>query len=277
MPLRQFLRRLSPFHKSSRLPPGVQDVSESAPASERENDEISITVNSSNGAATTRNVLKFSLSTLSAISANVPFGSVLSAVIEPLLTIVGRIEQTSSNAQGLIELAARIELLSPVVSKMAENPRDSGIVERLRRELQSITTDLQAARLHGKLNQFFNSDDNTSSLQKHNIILAQLIADSTMVTVHEVLKEIQQQSKFQFELGNITGGLGGAGGSGLRIGGQGGDGEGPKVNLDAECRWKMGDISGGTGGPGGDGVEVGGQGGVGRGPVVSMLNRKVVL
>ncbi|KAJ7717545.1 hypothetical protein B0H16DRAFT_436717 [Mycena metata] len=285
--LRQVLRRLSPFHKSpSRPPPRVDGVSESAATSERENEEeIPITVNSSNGAATTRNVLKFSLSTLSTISANIPFGSGLSAVIEPLLTIVDRIEQMSSNAQGLVELAARIELLAPVVSEMAENPGGSKIIERLQRELESITTDLEAARTHGKLNQFFNSDDNSSSLQKHNMTLAQLIADSTMVTVHEVLKSVQefQQSRFEFdteptfELGDITGGFGGAGSSGLRIGGQGGDGEGPTIDMDPEYRWKMGDVSGGTGGPGGDGAEIGGQGGVGRGPIISISRRKLAL
>ncbi|KAJ7717543.1 hypothetical protein B0H16DRAFT_1610693 [Mycena metata] len=263
-------------------PRRAHGVSESAPTSERENDEISITVNNSDGAATTRNVLKFSLETLSTISANIPFSSGLSAVIEPLLTIVDHIKQTSSNAQGLIELAARIELLTPVILEMAENPRGSEVIERLQRELESITTDLEAAWSQGELNQFFNSDDNTSSLQTHNMTLAQLIADSTMVTVREVLNSVQesQRSKFQFnsdamaptfELGDITGGVGGAGSSGGRIGGQGGDGEGPKVDMDPQHRWKMGDVSGGTGGHGGHGMEVGGQGGVGRGPVITYI------
>jgi hypothetical protein len=41
---------------------------------------------------TGRNVLKFALSTLSSVSSNIPFGSVLSSVIDPLLNIINRIE-----------------------------------------------------------------------------------------------------------------------------------------------------------------------------------------
>ncbi|KAJ7715184.1 hypothetical protein B0H16DRAFT_509695 [Mycena metata] len=167
---------------------------------------------------------------------------------------------------------------------MGENLCGEKVINGLQRELQSITNDLEAAKSRGKLNQFFNSVDNTSSLQKHNAILAQLIADATLLTVHEVLKFVHdiERTKFQldvlstFEFGDITGGTGGPGCSGERIGGKGGVGEGPKIDMDSEYQWKLGNISGGTGGPGGHGGEVGGEGGVGRGPVISISRRNIL-
>ncbi|KAJ7030157.1 hypothetical protein C8F04DRAFT_1236718 [Mycena alexandri] len=89
-------------------------------------------------------------------------------------------------------MAARIELLTPIVTAMMGNTRERKVVEGFQRELQSITEDLQAARLQGRLNQFFNSADHSSSLEKHNATLAQLIADSTLVTVNEVLQYIHE-------------------------------------------------------------------------------------
>jgi transcriptional regulator len=41
---------------------------------------------------TGRNALKFALKTLSSVSSNIPFGSVLSSVIDPLFDIADRIE-----------------------------------------------------------------------------------------------------------------------------------------------------------------------------------------
>jgi hypothetical protein len=43
-----------------------------------------------------------------------------------------------------------------------------------------MTKDLEVARSRGKLNQFFNSVDNASSIEQHNMALAQMIADSTV-------------------------------------------------------------------------------------------------
>ncbi|KAJ7113618.1 hypothetical protein C8R44DRAFT_741200 [Mycena epipterygia] len=107
--------------------------------------------------------------------------------------IIDRIEQTSANKQGLDESAARIQLLTPIVSEMVTNkPREGKrIVEGLERELESITEDLEAASQRGTLDQFFNSAENTSSLAKHSMILAQMVADSTLITVHEVLNTLQ--------------------------------------------------------------------------------------
>ncbi|KAF8200569.1 hypothetical protein K438DRAFT_1966033 [Mycena galopus ATCC 62051] len=142
---------------------------------------------------TGRNVLKFALSTLSSVSCNMPFDSVLSSVIDPLLDIVNRIEQTAINTQGLVELAARIELLSPLVSELARDRPQQGrvIVEALQRELQTMTKELDDAHSQGKLEEFFNHTENASTLAKHNNHLAQMIADATPATVHEVLQSLQ--------------------------------------------------------------------------------------
>jgi hypothetical protein len=73
-----------------------------------------------------------------------------------------------------------------------------------------MTQDLKDASSKGKLNQFFNSADNASALERHNMALAKLIADSTvrlnslsaflgmifhsvskLVTVNEVLSSLR--------------------------------------------------------------------------------------
>ncbi|KAJ7166626.1 hypothetical protein C8R46DRAFT_1094929 [Mycena filopes] len=251
-------------------PPCVSDPSCSVPAQGR--------VNSFN-TTSARNAVKFALQTLSIASSNIPLGSVVSAAIEPLLAVINRVEQTSANAHGIIELAARIELLVPIVTKMAETerrgvltPKSAGqsrsIVKLFQQELKTITKDLEAASRQGKLNQFFNSAQNSFALQKHNTILANLIADSTLLSVQEVLEKIEAlaQSKLHPEppssigLGEITGGLGG------------GEGQGPELQfrLSPQVFWTARSISGGVGGAGGSGTEVGGEGGIGRGPVITI-------
>jgi hypothetical protein len=73
-----------------------------------------------------------------------------------------------------------------------------------------MTQDLKDASSKGKLNQFFNSADNASALERHNMALAKLIADSTvrlnsqcvtwvffdsvskLVTVNEVLRSLRK-------------------------------------------------------------------------------------
>ncbi|KAJ7097439.1 hypothetical protein C8R44DRAFT_812238 [Mycena epipterygia] len=221
------------------------------------------------------NALKLALTTLSSVSS-------ISSIIDPLLAIAGRIEQTATNKKGLVELAARIELLSSIVSEMVRtNPRQGQrVIQALKGELQSITEDLDAASSRGKLDQFFNSTDNASSLTKHNTILAQMIADSTLVTVHEVLKTIQDlehskmlqsapliETEGRIELGDIRGGLGATGSSDV-IGGEGCEGEGPQLELTVDEIRKISNISGGTGGTGGKGDEIGGKGGTGKAPVI---------
>ncbi|KAJ6511825.1 hypothetical protein DFH09DRAFT_1197621 [Mycena vulgaris] len=221
---------------------------------------------------TARNALILALTTLSYVSSNIPFASILSSVIDPLLDITNRIDQVSTNERGLLELTARIKLLTPIVSEITgDTPEGStGIVKALKQELELITKDLTEANSQGKLARFFNSTDNASSIASHNTKLAQIIADSTFVGVQEVLKSLRKVEQSQLvEMGDIAGGFGGMGGSGY-IGGDGGEGEGPNLlDFHAADRMKFGDISGGTGGTGGAGVWVGGKGGTGKAPVFS--------
>ncbi|KAJ7254486.1 hypothetical protein C8J57DRAFT_1347039 [Mycena rebaudengoi] len=226
---------------------------------------------------TGRNALKFALNTLSSVSSNIPFGSVLSSVIDPLLDIADRIEQTSANAQGLAELAARIELISPLVSEMARNRLQQGrvIVEALCRELQSMTKELDDSHSQGKLERFFNGPNNTSSLAKHNNHLAQMIADATLATIHEVLQSLQglelrleaMPEKDENSGTELFGGTGGKGGSGGHTGGEGGLGEAAQLAIENVDRFRR--IHGGTGGEGGPGDMIGGRGGTGQGPKFS--------
>ncbi|KAJ7776512.1 hypothetical protein DFH07DRAFT_766708 [Mycena maculata] len=220
---------------------------------------------------TGRNVLKFALKTLSSVSSNIPFGSVLSSVIDPLLDIADRIEQTSANTQGLVELAARIELLSPLVSEMARDKPQQGrlIVEALQRELQSMTKDLNDAHSQGKIDQFFNCTDNASSLAKHNNHLAQMIADATQSprkrkTAARSSSARPHASPCNGDPNICTGGTGGKGGKGGQTGGEGGLGEAAQLAIENVDRFHR--IRGGTGGEGGGGDVIGGRGGTGQGP-----------
>ncbi|KAJ7352674.1 hypothetical protein DFH08DRAFT_934969 [Mycena albidolilacea] len=232
---------------------------------------------------TASNVLDFALRTLSRITSGIPLGGALSGIIESLLEITGRIDQTSVNAQGLVQLAARIERITPIVDDMARtNPvKGQTIVQELQRELASMTQELKDAGSKGELNQFFNSADNASALERHNTALAELIADFTLVTVDEVLRSLRgiERSKLQespspeptIVLGDLKGELGSPGDYAC-IGGKGGEGEGPHLEMDPDERYRIGNISGGTGGNGGNGIEVGGKGGTGKGPTI-MLRR----
>ncbi|KAJ7166595.1 hypothetical protein C8R46DRAFT_1219004 [Mycena filopes] len=230
-----------------------------------------------------RDVLSFALTTLSAVSANSPLlGGILSSVIDSLLTITKRIEHTSANTKSFLEFATRIDLITPIITRLAQDEPERGrkVVEALQRELKSITNDLEAASAQGRLNDFLS--ENSSSLMKHNMALTQIIADSTFATVQDVLASLHDLEHTKFkqlpseekptELAAITGGFGGAGGPG-RMGGEGGEGCGPELDIDPDERLKVGNISGGQGGTGGIGQEVGGKGGIGRGPVINVSRR----
>ncbi|KAF7377894.1 hypothetical protein MSAN_00213100 [Mycena sanguinolenta] len=266
-----FSQRKSPIDSiTSKKDVPASDLLERAEPTERNIEDPYISETPHTG----RNVLKFSLKTLSSVSSNIPFGSVLSSVIDPLLDIVGRIEQTSVNNQGLIELAARIERLSPLVSEMASDKLQQGrlIVEALERELQSMTRDLDDARSQGQIDQFFNGTDNASFLTKHNNHLTQIIADATLATTHDVLRSVQDlESRLSAESEKsedggmeLSGGTGGKGGQGGHIGGEGGLGEAAQLTIESAAHFRR--IRGGTGGEGGAGDMIGGRGGTGQGP-----------
>ncbi|KAF7346463.1 hypothetical protein MSAN_01874300 [Mycena sanguinolenta] len=269
--LRRFsLRKLHIVPRSpSTKPPDGHDDSERTITKEPQ----------SQTAQTAANVLVFSLRTLSGISSNIPMVGGLSGIIDTLLNIVGQVQQTSANEQSLAQLAARIERLTPIVTQMTEDDplKGQGIVENLQRELASMTQQLKVAKTRGKLDQFFNSADNSSILQLHNEALDQMIADSTFLTVHEVAKSLREleSSKLQQPYPDITGGTGGDGGPG-HTGGEGGEGGGPELDMDPDERVQIRKISGGTGGTGGVGVAVGGKGGAGRGPVINLRRIRVL-
>ncbi|KAJ6511816.1 hypothetical protein DFH09DRAFT_1197610 [Mycena vulgaris] len=200
------------------------------------------------GSTNARDTLQLALKTLSSVSSNIPFGSILIAVIDPLLAIMGHIEEAWADARGFTVVAEQIELVTPIISEMAvDNPEQGRVlIDALKLELQSITKDLKAARSQDRL-ELLNSTDPSSSLGKHKLALAQMIHAG------------------QTDMGDIAGRLGAAGVSGLDIGGEGGEGNGPKVEISCQT----GNISGGTGGTGGTG-KVGGKGGTGKAPVLKL-------
>ncbi|KAJ7449983.1 hypothetical protein B0H11DRAFT_2077887 [Mycena galericulata] len=220
---------------------------------------------------TARNVLEISLQTLGAISSDISLGQSLSSVIDPVLAVMTRIEPTSDNAQGFVELAARIKLLTPIISEMgtrrspspidvASTPNDSPdghetpskgqfVLEALRQEFESMTKDLNAAKSRGMLEGFFDSADNAACLTKHNTNLTQIIAMATLVEVEEVSQTFKNlESKLgehgneaQIQIQDVTGE----------------DSIQPRTDLNFD--------PGGVGAPGSSG-NVGGEGGEGVGP-----------
>ncbi|KAJ7266818.1 hypothetical protein C8J57DRAFT_1329109 [Mycena rebaudengoi] len=293
----QFFRRLKgPWRKESRHNPVDERPSQtSEDIVPGEEDSLGHDASSTGGSSLTHspdpphtacNALIFSLTTLSGIARTIPCAAVLSSVINPLLAIADRIEQTAANKKGLVELAIRLDLLTPILSKTATKDESLGtdVVEAVKRELESIKQDLDDADSRGKLSRFFSSPSNSSSLEKHNATLTQLIANSTLVTVHEVLQTVHDlesrllqmppslDTEGIVEMEDMAGGVGDMGDD-ARIGGQGGDGEGPQLEIAPENNWKIGSISGGAGGPGGKGIEIGGKGGTGKAPVISSLRR----
>ncbi|KAJ6476315.1 hypothetical protein C8R45DRAFT_376697 [Mycena sanguinolenta] len=220
------------------------------------------------------NALQAALHALSSAASTSSVHPNLIPTINNLIAVTKRVEETTTSAKDLVELAARIELLIPIVSQIGGKNSNEGqsFITDLQRELQALTKDLQDAYSQGQLDQFFN----TSHIEKHNKSLTRMVADFTLVTVHEVLREVERlktskllTSRTRNVRGDVTGGLGGAGSS-ARIGGQGGEGGGPQLNVDPAHRLQIGNVSGGIGGTGGVVVEVGGKGGTGKGPVIRL-------
>ncbi|KAJ7352690.1 hypothetical protein DFH08DRAFT_92868 [Mycena albidolilacea] len=211
------------------------------------------------------------LSRLQELGSSVPAGP--DPIIPNLSTVAKLIQQTPANVQGLEELA----VLLAAITKMAQNNTDKGhpFFKNLNWELQSLAGNLEAAWSQGRLNDFFNTAHNNSSY----MALVQLIADSALVTADEFIKSIREAERQKLHcsslygapivLGDVTGGFGGTGGT-ARIGGEGGEADGPQLDMDLDERYRIGNISGGIGGTGGIGIEVGGKGGAGKGPVICM-------
>ncbi|KAF7373297.1 hypothetical protein MSAN_00538900 [Mycena sanguinolenta] len=186
------------------------------------------------------------VSSLSTLSGSIPMVGALGGIMDAPLGAVGQVQQTPANEQSFAQLAARIERLTPMVTENDSEQRKD-IVEKLQKELASMTEQLNAARDEVELDQFFNS-----ILQNHNIALDQMIADST------------QQPRPE-----ITGETGSTGASG-DVGGEGGEGKGPQIDMDPGKSAQISKVSGGTGGTGGAGVQVGGKGGTGKGPAINL-------
>ncbi|KAF7345054.1 hypothetical protein MVEN_01668500 [Mycena venus] len=233
-------------------------------------------------------VLKSTLQTCSGNNST-SSGAVLATSITVLLAITERIEQTGLNVPSFAKLAERIASLTPIVCEIAgRNPSEGQtLVTALRRELESLTKDLEmAASSQNRLDQFFINTDNAVCLESHNIRLTELTARATAIMIPGALASIRKleasascydesSSKALVVLGDVRGGLGGAG-ENARNGGEGGEGEAPKLAIGPDERYEVGNIFGGTGGTGGVGFEVGGKGGTGKGPVIgSTAGRRV--
>ncbi|KAF7291710.1 hypothetical protein HMN09_01262600 [Mycena chlorophos] len=172
-------RKAKPRNPTTVAQPQPVDVAEKAPLVRPET------------LSTAKNAFVLGLKTLGAISGNIPFGSVLNSVIEPLLNIMDRIEETAENQQGFLQLASRVHMLEPIIQdKKANEPACKEIVEALGK--RSIHDDIEQALQQGTIASFFNSQDNASGIVRHNVNLTQLIGDSTQQSINEVLKTLKE-------------------------------------------------------------------------------------
>ncbi|KAJ7325591.1 hypothetical protein DFH08DRAFT_941317 [Mycena albidolilacea] len=128
----------------------------------------------------------------------------LAPVLTDLLALTKRIERTPANIHGLGELAALLERLRPTVAELLERNTNQGqtFIEDLKRELQSLAEDLEAAWSQGRLDEFFSAAAHTASSEKHSMALVQIIADSTIFTAHEVLESVRETGIMS---GDVTG------------------------------------------------------------------------
>ncbi|KAK7050322.1 hypothetical protein R3P38DRAFT_3606555 [Favolaschia claudopus] len=168
------------------------------------------------------NALHFSLEMLSEASSGTPLGA-LKAIINPLLRLTDRFGQTSSNAQNLAQLSERIKALAPVVKSSAETNSQNRqtFIERLGSDYVT-----KIARTP----QFFNADDNTATIKKHNKALSELLLDFTKAgSTSWDLRAKPSEAPSRWK---ITGGFGGMGGASYYSGGEGGHAEGPQLNLE---------------------------------------------
>ncbi|KAJ7614936.1 hypothetical protein FB45DRAFT_873803 [Roridomyces roridus] len=285
--IRKFIRRLSQsLHLRRRRPtsyspspPDNDPVSTSGCISHSEVGSSKNKQDEENTASRThtgRNAVKFALQTLSKVSNNIPLGGVINSVIDPLLDLADRIEETQANREGLVELAARIGRLLHIIGEKRSSPDEvesASVVENVfREELESIAADLNAARSQGTIQQFFNSRDTAGSLAAHNDTLARLISELTLEKMQDVqqsLKVIEEKlgrlardGNFEDVRPELFGGTGGKGGASDDIGGEGGFGQGTRLPIEDVNEFKR--VLGGTGGEGGFGPNKGGFGGMGQ-------------
>ncbi|KAF8222837.1 hypothetical protein L208DRAFT_1412805 [Tricholoma matsutake] len=95
-----------------------------------------------------------------------------------LLTIIGKVQETSGNTQGFLNLATWMENLQPIFSKMKDMEVEgttADIFKELEVKINSLTAEMEWARSNGTLAKFFNSTDDASSLKSHNDHLNQII------------------------------------------------------------------------------------------------------
>ncbi|KAF7345050.1 hypothetical protein MVEN_01667900 [Mycena venus] len=232
-------------------------------------------INDSITVRTASNALQAIL-TLSSGAGHIQLRKALASTIDPLLERAVGIRQTASNEQDLGELATRIKRLTSMVSEMARDTTnlEQTNVETAQGELESIIRKLEVACLQGDFEPLFEPTDN-AYLEKHNLSLALLTQIyQTVRKVDQFVRKLEGFSPSQVQIvqRDTTGKVGDAGTPGL-IGGEGGYGAGPTLDLDPEAPSEIGNISGGTGGPGGVGGDVGGKGGAGGGPVIRGLRR----
>ncbi|KAF8218846.1 hypothetical protein L208DRAFT_1419322 [Tricholoma matsutake] len=112
-----------------------------------------------------------------------------------LLTIIGKVQETSGNTQGFLNLATRMENLQPIFSKMKDmevKGTTVDIFKKLEVKINSLTAEIERERSNGTLAKFFNSTDDASSLKSHNDHLDQIIHGTNLAITVDIHHEVQK-------------------------------------------------------------------------------------
>ncbi|KAJ7792551.1 hypothetical protein B0H14DRAFT_3889802 [Mycena olivaceomarginata] len=122
--------------------------------------------------------------------------------------------------QELLSSAPANLVPSSEISQLSQNAEV--FVEDLKRELKTLSENLQAAWSQDRLDEFFDATaHNTSPFEKHSLALVQITADSALVTAQKVLKSVRETGyqgrrlyksspsvRAPIVSGNVTGGIG---------------------------------------------------------------------
>ncbi|KAJ7450013.1 hypothetical protein B0H11DRAFT_2202001 [Mycena galericulata] len=195
-------------------------------------------------------------------------GAGLSSVVDNLLDDLSRASTPPANA-GVVELAVQIDRLTAVESMIGTE-----CVMEIRRMMESLIVEWDTAASLGKLDEFFDDTNNgASAVEKCSSTLCQILDAATFVGIDEVTETANRFKQLKIghveesnvsEYRDVTGQHGHNG----RFGTEGGQGDGPHLDIKFGEHVKYRIISGGTGGNGGAGPYVGAKGGTGKGPVI---------
>jgi hypothetical protein len=137
------------------------------------------------------NALKFTLQQLS----EAPLVPGIKLVAGAILDVINRCQNMAVVGKEWKKLTMRMASLRYLVGNIGKIDGREGLEERLLGELRDLARDLESASKQNKLEAFFNSDDDVSSLDSHNESLNFIIADLTVALANATHQNVDKIRK----------------------------------------------------------------------------------